>query len=91
MGKTKSINLVRVMLALFFLFAAILPLVGMFARLFQPCFGGRRSPPRSSRPRARTRSSSPDGDVHLALPRPDHVMGAVSHAYSLQGPPSPSS
>lgn len=36
MGKTKSISFVRVMLALFFLFAAILPLVGMFGRLLNP-------------------------------------------------------
>ena len=36
MGKTRSINIVRVLLALFFLFAAILPLVGMFGRLLDP-------------------------------------------------------
>ena len=36
MGKTGSINIVRVLLALFFLFAAILPLVGMFGRLLDP-------------------------------------------------------
>lgn len=33
---SKSFNLVRVLLALFFLFAAILPLLGMFARLADP-------------------------------------------------------
>ncbi len=36
MGKTRSINIVRVLIALFFLFAAILPLVGMFGRLLDP-------------------------------------------------------
>ena len=89
MGKTRSINIVRVLLALFFLFAAILPLVGMFGRLLDPS-----SVEVFYVPAVRDRVHQfhchlADGDIHILVLRHGDVVGAVPHEDSLAKAPSP--